>query len=211
MEIEKNVSDMTDSSEQAISASDFRELALFLARSYGRLLSDRDRLKAVIDAGVQPYTEKMAIRDLSAISIDYESERVQTSNISNVPMRVTEMLDAGYVEEMNRRLRREMDETVKEYGYLCWKIEVVETAMQERMDKMERAVFERMFAKGKSYRQICKAYKKGTLHNKQVSHTKQRCIQALAEHLKNVSCFPLYSRYMDALRREYQEEKESEG
>lgn len=210
MEIEKNVSDMTDSSEQSISASDFRELALFLARSYGRLLSDRDRLKAVIDAGVQPYTEEMAIRDLSAISIDYESERVQTSNISNVPLRIAEMLDAGYVEKMNRWLRWEMDETVKEYGYICWKIEVVETAMRERMDKMERAVFERMFAKGKSYRQICKAYKKGTLHLNQLHILKDRCIQALAEHLKNVSCFPLYSRYMEGLRREYQEEKESE-
>lgn len=210
MEIEKNGSNMMDSSEQTISASDFRELALFLAQSYGQLLSDRDRLKAVIEAGVQPYTEEMAIRDLSAISIEYESERVQTSNISNVPLRVAETLDAGYVEKMNRRLRREMDETVKEYGYICWKIEVVETVMRERMDKMERAVFERMFVKGKSYRQICKAYKKGTLHLNQLHILKDRCIQALAEHLKNVSCFPLYSRYMDDLRREYQEEKESE-
>ena len=138
----------------------------------------------------------MAFRDLASISIDYESERVQTSNISNVPLRITELLDNGYVEKVNRKLRREMDESVKEYGYLCWKIALVETAMRERMDKKEQAIFERMFARGKSYRQVCKAYKKGTLHNKQVSQIKQRCLQAIANHLKNITSFPVYSEYM---------------
>src|SRR5699024_11684364 len=104
-------------------------------------------------SGVPIYTKEMAIRDLSSVSIDYETDRVQISNISNVPLRIAELLDHGYVEKMNRKLRREMDESVKEYGYLCWKIEMVETAMRERMDKKEQAIFERMFARGKSYRQ----------------------------------------------------------
>ena len=150
----------------------------------------------------------MALRDLASVSIAYESERVQTSNISNIPLRITELLDHGYVEKMNRKLRREMDESVKEYGYLCWKIEVVETAMRERMDKMEQAVFERMFARGKSYRQVCKAYKKGTLHNKQVSQIKQRCLQAIANHLKNITSFPVYSEYMKELLQEWQTREE---
>lgn len=67
---------------------DFSEMALFLAKSYGQMLKDRERLKAVIDAGVPVYTKEMAIRDLSSISIDYESDRVQTSNISRVPERI---------------------------------------------------------------------------------------------------------------------------
>ena len=139
---------------------------------------------------------------------DCETDRVQTSNISNVPLRIAELLDHGYVEKMNRRLRREMDDSVKEYGYLCWKIEVVETAMRERMDQRERAIFERMFARGKSYREICKAYKRGTLHNKQVSQIKQRCLQAIANHLKNISSFPVYSEYMKELLREWQTREE---
>ena len=101
---------------QNVPAPDFLVLALFLAQSYGQMLKDRERLKAVIDAGVPIYTKEMALRDLASISIDYESERVQTSNISNVPLRITELLDNGYVEKMNRKLRREMDESVKEYG-----------------------------------------------------------------------------------------------
>lgn len=189
---------------QDTASPDFPVLALFLAKSYGQMLKDREQLKAVIDAGVPIYTKEIAIRDLSSIGIDYETERVQTSNISNIPLRVSELLDNGYVEKMNRKLRREMDESVKEYGYLCWKIALVETAMRERMDKMEQAVFERMFARGKSYRQVCKAYKKGTMHNKQVSKIKRRCLQAIADHLKNISSFPVFSEYMKELLREWQ-------
>lgn len=191
---------------QNVPAPDFLVLALFLAQSYGQMLKDRERLKAVIDAGVPIYTKEMALRDLASISIDYESERVQTSNISNVPLCITELLDNGYVEKVNRKLRREMDESVKEYGYLCWKIEVVETAMRERMDKKERAIFERIFTKGKSYRQVCKAYKKGTLHNNQLYILRRRCLQALADHLKNLSNFPVYSLYMKQLQEKFQEE-----
>lgn len=185
----------------------FMELALFLAESYGQMLSDRERLKAVIDAGVQPYTEEMAIRDLSAVSVRYDTERVQTSNISNVPERIAELLDAGYVKKMNSRLEREMDDAAREYGYICWKIEIVETAMRERMGKKEKAVFERLFVKKRTYRQICDAYRKGTLHNKQVSQTKKMCIRKIAEHLENVSCFPLYSHYMKSLVGEYGRER----
>lgn len=192
---------------------DFPTLALFLAKSYGKMLKDREQLKTVIDAGVPVYTKEMAIRDLSSISIDYESDRVQTSNISNVPERIAELLDNGYVEKMNRKLRWEMAEMVKEYSYLSWKIEVVETSMAERMEGMERAVFERLFVRGKTYRQVCKAYKKGTLHNKQVSQIKKKCIQAVADHLKMISGFYIYSKYMLMLEREYQgnHKHESEG
>ena len=195
-----------DHEEQNTAAPDFLALALFLAKSYGQMLKERERLKAVIDAGVPIYTKEMALRDLASVSIDYESERVQTSNISNIPLRIIELLDNGYVEKMNRKLRREVDESVKEYGYLCWKIALVETALRERMDKKERAIFERIFTKGKSYRQVCKAYKKGTLHNNQLYILRRRCLQALADHLKNLSNFPVYSLYMKQLQEKFQEE-----
>lgn len=121
----------------------FQEAALFLAETYGRMLDDRVQLKALIDAGVIPYTEEMAIRDLSAVSVGYNTERVQTSNISNIPERIAALLDSGYVEKMNRRLKQEMAETARDYAYLCWKIETVETAMRERMSKKEQDIFEK--------------------------------------------------------------------
>ena len=191
--------------------TDFAGLALFLARSYGQMLRDREYLEKVIDIGVPQYTKEMAIRELSSVSVNYESERVQTSNISRIPERITELLDNGYVEKMNRRLQREMEETVQNHAYLCWKIEVVETAMRERMDEMEQAVFTRIFVRGKSYRQICKAYKKGTMHNKQVLQMKKNGIRAIAEHLKNVACFPLYADYMDDVQKEYLKDNQGGG
>lgn len=161
---------------------DFLVVALFLAKSYGQMLKERERLKAVIDAGVPIYTKEMALRDLAAISIDYESERVQTSNISNIPLRITELLDNGYVEKMNRKLRREMDESVKEYGYLCWKIALVETALRERMDQMERAIFIRVYVCGYTFSQLKKAYKK-RLCNRQICEAKEAALKALVDEI----------------------------
>ena len=54
---------------QNVPAPDFLVLALFLAQSYGQMLKDRERLKAVIDAGVPIYTKEMAFRDLASASI----------------------------------------------------------------------------------------------------------------------------------------------
>lgn len=167
---------------QNVPAPDFLVLALFLAQSYGQMLKDRERLKAVIDAGVPIYTKEMALRDLASISIDYESERVQTSNISNVPLRITELLDNGYVEKVNRKLRREMDESVKEYGYLCWKIALVETALRERMDKKEQGIFTRIFVRGYTFSQLKKAYKK-RLCNRQICVAKEAALKALADEI----------------------------
>ena len=146
------------------------------------MLKDRERLKAMIDAGVPIYTKEMALRDLTSTSIDYESERVQTSNISNIPLRIIELLDNGYVEKMNRKLRREVDESVKEYGYLCWKIALVETAMRERMDQMERAIFIRVYARGYTFSQLKKAYKK-RLCNRQICAAKEAALKALADEI----------------------------
>ena len=179
-DIQKNAAQ--DNEVQNMVTPEFSELALFLAKFYGQMLKNRERLKAVIDAGVPIYTKEMALRDLASISIDYKSERVQTSNISNVPLRITELLDNGYVEKMNRKLRREMDESVKEYGYLSWKIEVVETAMRERMDKKEQGIFTRIYARGYTFSQLKKAYKK-RLCNRQICAAKEAALKALADEI----------------------------
>ena len=181
---------------------DFTGLALFLAQSYGQMLRDREYLKKVIDAGVPQYTKEMAIRELSSVSVNYESERVQTSNISRIPERITELLDNGYVEKMNRRLQREKEETVQDHAYLCWKIEVVETAMRERMDEMEQAVFTRIFVRGYTFAQVKKAYRK-RLHNAQICKYKAAALRAIADEIALVSRSKMTpTGYTDKLKRE---------
>lgn len=179
-DIQKNAAQ--DNEVQNVASSDFSEMAIFLAKFYGQMLKDREQLKNVIDKGVIRYTREMAIRDLTGIGIDYDSDRVQTSSISNIPLRVAELLDNGYVEKMNLRFRREMDESVKEYGYLCWKIEVVETAMQERMEKKAQGIFTRIYARGYTFSQLKKAYKK-RLCNRQICEAKEAALKALADEI----------------------------
>lgn len=180
----------------------FPDLALYLAETYGQMQKDLEYLKTVIDAGVPVYTEEQAIRDLTAVSVNYDSERVQTSAISNVPHRIAELLDSGYVRKMNFRYRAEFEEAVAEHTYLCWKTEIVETAMRERMNTMEQEVFERLYVRGKSYRQICRAYRKGTLHNKRISRLKNSAVRAVEEQLRNSSCFPANQIYIKMLLEE---------
>lgn len=192
-------------------AVSFPELALFLAKSYGTMLKDQEHLKAVIDAGIQPYTKEQAIRDLSAIRIDYESERVQTSNISNAPERIAVLLDNGYVEKMNRRLRYEYGQTVKDYDYLSWKIEVAETAMQERMDKKERAIFERLYVRGYTFSQLKKAYKK-KLCNRQICEIKKAILTALEDEIAlRAGSRKTEPEYLERLRCEAVAEREEYG
>lgn len=172
--------------EQKPEEAFFQEAALFLAETYGRMLDEREQLKTVIDAGVIPYTEEMAIRDLSAVSVECNIGRVQTGNISNIPERIAVLLDCGYVEEMNRRLNREMDEIVKEHSYVCWKIEIVETAVRERMTRMQRAIFIRIFVKHLSMRQIRKNYKK-SIEFRKIRAERDGAVSSIAEELELVS------------------------
>ena len=44
--------------------------------------------------------------------------------------------------------------------------------------------------------------------SKQVSQIKQRCLQAIANHLKNITSFPVYSEYMKELLQEWQTREE---
>ena len=67
-DIQKNAAQ--DNEVQNMVTPEFSELALFLAKFYGQMLKNRERLKAVIDAGVPIYTKEMALRDLASISIE---------------------------------------------------------------------------------------------------------------------------------------------
>ena len=63
---------------------------------------------------------------------------------------------------------------MKEYGYLCWKIEVVETAMRERMDQRERAIFIRIYVRGYTFSQLRKHIKSGCVTVRSVRQKRQR-------------------------------------
>ena len=67
----------------------YKEEALYLAQHYKQFLAERDRLKALLDGDNWTYTTEMAITDLDNLTVSYDHDRVQSSNISNPVQRIT--------------------------------------------------------------------------------------------------------------------------
>ena len=164
---------------------DYPAAALYLARSYGNMLKEKAYIDKIL-SGELVYTEEMAMQELSSISSASGNTdiRVQSSNISNQPERIAILLDEGYVEKRNRELLRDVGKDADGRQYLLWKIDVVETAMKERMDVLERAIFKRLFVKHMTYKQIREAYHRKTLHNFMISAAKKTALEMLEREIR---------------------------
>jgi hypothetical protein len=154
--------------------------ALRLAESFSGRVMERDTLKALLDDTFE-YTEDMAIQDLIGGGVQY-GERVQTSNISNVPERIAILLDEGYVEKQRCKMRQEAEKHKKDYQKYCAEIEIVETAMQERMDARTRAVFRCLYIEHRPWSKV-RDEVGNHLEKKAVLRCKQKEITAIAEEL----------------------------
>lgn len=161
----------------------FTTAAFQLAESYSVLLTDRQYHEDLMSGNFK-YTEDMAIQDLIGGG-QQEGERVQTSNISNIPERVGILLADGYVEKHKRQMQREARENRKEYLAICEKIGIVEAAMQERMDARTRAVFRCLYIEHRPWSKV-KDEIGNRLHPQQISTAQQSAIYAIAEELVSV-------------------------
>ena len=126
--------------------------ALFLAESYTQMLKFRDALKKRI-AGSWIYTIDMAISDLDSITVSYESERVQSSNISKPTERIALKLTDEYMARKQAEMDAEKAAIVRELDYVSWKIEVAETVWKERAKGLEKSLFQLLFYQHKTYRE----------------------------------------------------------
>lgn len=126
--------------------------ALFLANSYTQMLEFRDALKKRL-AGSWVYTIDMAISDLDIITVSYESERVQSSNISKPTERIALKLTDEYMARKQAEMDAEKAAIVRELDYVSWKIEVSETVWKERAKGLEKSLFQLLFYQHKTYRE----------------------------------------------------------
>ena len=126
--------------------------ALFLAESYTQMLKFRDALKKCL-AGSWVYTIDMAISDLDSITVSYESERVQSSNISKPTERIALKLTDEYLARKQTEMDAEKAAIVRELDYVSWKIEVAETVWKERAKGLEKSLFQLLFYQHKTYRE----------------------------------------------------------
>ena len=122
------------------------------------------------------YTDDDALEELISTTAPTESEtgiRVQSSNISNTTERIGILLASGFAEKRNHDLLRDVLKDTEARLYLKWKLGVVNIAMTERMDSMERNIFKRLYGKGMTYEQIRKAYNKKTLYNHAINKSRK--------------------------------------
>ena len=82
--------------------------ALFLAESYTKMLEEREWLQKRI-AGNWTYTKEMAIAELDSITVAYDNERVQSSNISNPTERIAMKLTDEYMARKQAEMNAERD------------------------------------------------------------------------------------------------------
>ena len=154
--------------------------ALLLAGSYSDAIKEKKQLQDLM-TGEFEYTEDMAIQDLIGGG-QQEGERVQTSNISNIPERAALLLADGYVEKQKYRMQKEAQRRVDEYRKLCEQVEIVETAMNERMDDRTRAVFRCLFIEHRAWSAVRDEHGNG-LRPQQIADAREKAIEAIAEEL----------------------------
>ena len=118
-----------------------KHIASWLAKSFSSLLKRQKRLKTLKEFGQIKYTEDMAIADLTSISVNTGSDKVQTSGISKVPERVALLLSSGYVEKMQEKMNQEYEDLCSELEYVSWQLDIIDAAMEERMTERQRVVF----------------------------------------------------------------------
>ena len=178
--------------------------ALFLAQFYGRMLKDRDRLKAMLE-GSWEYTIDDAIAEMDSITVSYDHERVQSSNISNPVERIVmKAADPVFMARKQREKDQQRSWCEKEYQYTLWKIGLVESAMREGMDKRTRGIFKRAFVDGWTYEHMRKSYT-GSLYDWQIAKAKEQSVKAIHDQILIVRSFEPDSMYVRKLTKEVQE------
>ena len=159
--------------------------ALLLANSYTKMLEERSRLEKLL-AGSWVYTKDMAIDELDNITVSYEGERVQTSNISNPTERIALKLTDEFMAKKQVEMDAERNAVVSELEYLNWKIGVVETTARERMSEKQKDIFTLQYVGHRTYKQTEKAIRqkrRSAVYSDRIRIQKKECIEKLIQEL----------------------------
>ena len=181
--------------------------ALLLANSYTKMLEERARLEKLL-AGSWVYTKDMAIDELDNITVSYEGERVQTSNISNPTERIALKLTDEFMAKKQAEMDAERNAVASELEYLNWKIGVVETVWHERMKGTQKSVFQLLYYQHKTFKEIGKIMlkkKKEKLWNRDISVIKKQIMDLFCAELILREMCNEENEYIDLLCREAQQ------
>ena len=161
------------------------EEALLLAGRYPESVKRRDQLRNLMTGDFE-YTKDMAIRDLIGGGVRYDTERVQTSNISNQPERIAILLDNDFVWKERRRIQEEARKYKMELDILNRELAVIEVAMSERMDVRTRAVFRCLYIEHLPWSRVKDEFS-NHLKPQQISKARNAAIRAIAEEIMSLA------------------------
>ena len=161
------------------------EEALLLAGRYSESVKRRDQLRNLMTGNFE-YTKDMAIRDLIGGGVRYDTERVQTSNISNQPERIAILLDNDFVWKERRRIQEEARKYKMELDILNRELAVIEVAMSERMDVRTRAVFRCLYIEHLPWSRVKDEFS-NHLKPQQISKARNAAIRAIAEEIMSLA------------------------
>ena len=161
------------------------EEALLLAGRYSESVKRRDQLRNLMTGDFE-YTKDMAIRDLIGGGVRYDTERVQTSNISNQPERIAILLDNDFVWKERRRIQEEARKYKMELDILNRELAVIEVAMSERVDVRTRAVFRCLYIEHLPWSRVKDEFS-NHLKPQQISKARNAAIRAIAEEIMSLA------------------------
>lgn len=182
----------------------YLKVAMFLTDSYSRMLESKKALEKQI-AGSWIYTINMAIAELDNLTVSYEGERVQSSNISNPTERIAMKLTDEYMARKQREMDAEKAACINELLYISWKIDVVEMAVKERLDTNQKDIFTLLFKGHKTYKEA-----KGVLqkkrgerqYNRDLAEAKVQIWDAIIQELELCSSLEQGLSFLERLRSE---------
>lgn len=180
---------------------DFQEEAAFLANHYADMLEKRDSLKLRLDRS-WVFTEDMAIDELVTTTPNYSGDHVQSSHISDTTARIADRLMNGYVEMRQEQMTQEREACRKECEYTDWKIKVVETAIAERLEKIDCILFMKNRGECWSYRDMQRSFKKGNLQMQTIRNAIIKGVKAIQAHLQFMAYLDEDYPFFERLRQE---------
>lgn len=178
--------------------------AIYLAKTFSRMQDERDWLKRKLD-GSWVYTKDMAIADLDSITVSYEGERVQSSNISNPTERIALKLTDEYMAGKQAEMDALKSSCERELSYTDWKIGVVDAVGSERLEKDLKVLFKEIFIRHRTFKETEAVLRKKTqkkVVDRGIVAMKNRIFEAIANELALRGAMPRESEFLQMLTAE---------
>ena len=167
-------------SKKIIIDQEYIDEAIHLAERYPDLLKELEFQKE-LRSGKEIISKEEVLEELTKGAVHYDTDHVQTSNLSNIPLKIALLMEDGYVEKRNEQLRRQMMLSEGDFINLQEQVDTFNKAVLQ-MEKADQIIFLKLYYKRMTFNEI-KASAKNELYNQQIVRAKKRALFILAKEI----------------------------